>query len=120
MSETIRTGTPTRILGRIWLCSGRGSLSGQNRKQEKSGSEDTSCTLPPTLNARPDGVRICGILCESDAGIWGTKAPAKRGDGTCAGLIVRNEVLGAVEKYKVEGRGQPQPMQLQLRLGSLG
>jgi hypothetical protein len=58
LSEAIRTGVPKASFGRICPCSGRGSLSGQNRKQEDRGSDDTSCTLPPMLNARPDGVRI--------------------------------------------------------------
>jgi hypothetical protein len=50
--------------------------------------------------------------------MWGSRAP-KRGDGTSAGLIVESEVLGADRTCDVDGRGQPQPMQVKLRLGSL-
>jgi hypothetical protein len=51
--------------------------------------------------------------------MWGSSAPAKRGDGTSAVLIVGSEVL--VERTcDEEGRGQPQPMQVKLRLGRLG
>jgi hypothetical protein len=52
--------------------------------------------------------------------MWGSGAPAKRGDGTRAGLIVESEVLGVERTCGEEGRGQPQPMQVKLRLGRLG
>ena len=52
--------------------------------------------------------------------MWGSRAPAKRGDGTSAGLIVGSEVVLGVERTcDEEGRGQPQPMQVKLRLGRL-
>jgi hypothetical protein len=49
--------------------------------------------------------------------MWGSRAPAKRGDGTSAALIVGSDVLGFERTCDVEGRGQPQPMQVELRLG---
>jgi hypothetical protein len=52
--------------------------------------------------------------------MWGSRAPAKRGDGTSAGLVMGSEVLAVERLCDVEGRGQPQPMQVKLRLGSLG
>jgi hypothetical protein len=51
--------------------------------------------------------------------MWGSRAPAKRGDGTNVGIIAGSDVLGAERLCDVEGRGQPQPMQVKLRLGSL-
>jgi len=53
--------------------------------------------------------------------MWGSRAPAKRGDGTSAGLTVESEVLEVDRTcdVDVDGRGQPQPMQVKLRLGSL-
>lgn len=52
--------------------------------------------------------------------MWGSGAPAKRGDGTSAGLILGSEVLGVERTCDEEGRGQPQPIQVKLRLGRLG
>lgn len=51
--------------------------------------------------------------------MWGSGAPTKRGDGTSAEIIVGSEVLGVERTCDEEGRGQPQPMQVQLRLGRL-
>jgi|ERR1700722_4250043 len=60
------TGTPVNPLGRIWPCSGSGSLSGQYITHGAKGSEDTFWTFPPLENARPEGV---SSGCETPSGL---------------------------------------------------
>ena len=51
------TGTPASPLGRIWPCSGSGSLSGQYMTHGARGSWEMFWTFPPVAKARPEGVR---------------------------------------------------------------
>ena len=89
-------------LGRIWPCSGSGSLSGQYMIHGASGSLDTFCTRPPILIARPDGVSSgYGLLARGP--IAACAAPRGRGEGGCASdpgeLCVREAALSPGSEY---------------------
>lgn len=101
-------------LGRIWPCSGGGSLSGQYMMHGASGSLDTFCTRPPTLIARPDGVSSGYALPDRgpiDCAPPGTPGERGSGDGGCASapgeLCVRAAAPASASSGYIPGMAKP-------------
>ena len=96
--KVARAGTRTvmsaQSIGRIWFESGIGSLSGQYMTQGVRGSLEMLRTRPPTLRARPEGVRGGYWGGGALAGIWAWAA-ASALDAACMGK--RGPVVGGAE-----------------------